>query len=91
MAFHIPFQRVQTPSRRVHVGRRFCPIERVKLNGELGGMSRLNARFAPGPEESLNPGVPKALYHVLSVAPHAHPVKAHCSVNALLIPNPRFT
>jgi len=75
MAFPIACQRMQSPSRRLQVGRRFGRIKSVKLNGEFGGMSRLNSCFASGLEESLNSGVPKALDHALSVAPHAHPVK----------------
>jgi hypothetical protein len=39
-------------------------------------MSRLNSGLAPGLEEFLNSGVPKALDHPLSVAPHAHPVQS---------------
>jgi hypothetical protein len=39
-------------------------------------MSGLNSRFAPGLEEFLNSCVPKAPYHVLSVAPHAHLAKS---------------
>jgi hypothetical protein len=71
---------MQSPSRRLQVGGRFCPIQRVKLKGELFGMSRLNARFAPGHKEFLYTGVPKALNHLLSVAHHAHAVKQGSSV-----------
>jgi len=47
MAFQIPFQRMQAPSRRVQVGSRFCRIKSIKLNGELGGMGRLNSCLLP--------------------------------------------
>jgi len=72
MARHIALERVQPPSRCFQVGRRFGAIKGVKLNGEPCGMGRLNSCLASGPEEFLDPGVPKALDHVLSVAHHAH-------------------
>jgi hypothetical protein len=75
MAFQIALQRMQSPSRHLQVGGRFCPIQRIKLLGKLFGMSWLDARFAPGQKEFLYTGVPKALDYALSVADHAHPVK----------------
>ena len=43
-------------------------------------MSGLDSCFASGQEEFLNSRVPKALDHPLSVAHHAHAVKAHSTI-----------
>jgi hypothetical protein len=57
-------------------------VQLKELNGELGGMGRLNSSFASGSEELFDPTMPEALDHAYSVAlqfslvkhidPHSH-------------------
>jgi hypothetical protein len=75
MALKIAVQRVQLPSRSVHVGRSLCPAQLKELDRPFGGMRRLNPSFAPGGEKLLDPTMPEALDHVYSVALHFSLVK----------------
>ena len=57
-------------------------IKRKKLNGQFLCVRRLNAGLASGPEEPLQPRVPEALDHLLSVAHHASGAQSGPSVDA---------
>ena len=46
-------------------------VQRKELDRELFRMRRLNAGLASRPKEPLQPSVPEALDHLLSVAHHA--------------------
>src|ERR1035441_3299232 len=75
MALEIAVQRVQSPSRSIHISCRLGSIQLKELNREFSGMGRLNSRLASGGEESFDAGMPEALNHAYSVALHYSAVK----------------
>jgi len=85
MALEVAAQGVQSPSWSIHVARDLGPAQLKELNGEFGGMGRLNSSFAPGGEKFLDSTMPEVLDHAYSVALHISLVK---QVNLRLKPMP---
>src|ERR1700744_1511777 len=73
MVLEIAAQLMQAPSRHVHIRRRLCKIEQLKPIGQSFSMRGSDAGLVACLEEPLNPGVPEAFDHLLSVARHASP------------------
>ena len=68
-------ERMEFPSRSVHVVRGFGTVKREQLHGELRGVLGLDPRLAPSLEEPLDSGVAEGLDHAYSVTFHASVVK----------------
>jgi hypothetical protein len=63
MAMQVTVQRMQPPSRSIHI---LCPagvVEREELQPQSRGMLRLNAGLGAFSKEPLDTLVPEALYH----------------------------
>lgn len=71
MALEVAGRLVQSPPRHVHIRGRLRKIEQLKPVCKLLRVCRQNARFASGPEESLNARMTEAPDHMVSVAHHA--------------------
>ncbi len=81
MVFQLCFERMQTPTRHIHVLRRRAGIKQCQLPAELRCVRWLDSRLAVSAVKILQPGMPETPDHLYSVLTRYTEVKESFDVS----------